>query len=451
MTEFPEGFLWGASTSAYQIEGAWNADGKGPSIWDTFAHTPGKIASGHTADVACDHYHRWAEDVALVADLGLDAYRFSVSWPRVQPTGRGAMNRAGLDFYERLVDALLAEGVQPWACLYHWDLPQALQDRGGWTERDTVQRFADYAERVMDVLGDRVRRVAILNEPSVVALVGHLFGVHAPGLTDVTAYAAATHHLNLATGMAVERLRGLGDFELGTILSLQPVHPKRDDDADRHAADLFDAAWNRAFLDPLVRGAYPDMLQLMIEPYLRDGDLDRIRRSLDWLGLNLYSRQRVEADPQSFVGMRQADPPPHAETTDMGWEVYPDALYEQLTELKEAYGNPPVYVTENGAAYPEPDEVDGELDDAARVSYLRRHLLEVQRALADGVDVRGYFVWSLMDNFEWAEGFEKRFGIVHVDFETLERTPKRSYRWYGDVVRTNAVPDAESEDEENAA
>lgn len=439
MKRFPEHFVWGASTSAYQIEGAWNADGKGPSIWDTFSHTPGKVASGHTGDVACDHYHRWEEDVALLSELGVDAYRFSVSWPRVQPTGRGAVNRAGVDFYDRLVDGLLAAGIEPWTCLYHWDLPQALQDQGGWTNRDIASRFTDWAQVVVDALGDRVTRFAMLNEPSVVAMVGHLFGVHAPGLTDLTAFASSAHHLNLATGMAVERLRSSGDLELGTILNLQPVHPRRDDDADRQAAELFDAAWNRTFLDPVMKGSYPDMVGMMIEPYLHDGDLEQIHQPLDWLGMNLYSRQRVQADPQSFVGMKQADPPPDAETTDMGWEVYPDALHEQLIELKNAYGNPPVYVTENGAAYPEPDSVDGQIDDAERVAYLRRHLEEVHRAIADGVDVRGYFVWSLLDNFEWAEGYEKRFGLVHVDFETLERHPKRSYEWYAERIRDHAI------------
>lgn len=439
MKRFPHEFVWGASTSAYQIEGAWNADGKGPSIWDTFSHTPGKVASGHTGDVACDHYHRYVEDVELLSRLGVDAYRFSVSWPRVQPTGQGAVNRAGVDFYDRLVDALLGAGIEPWVCLYHWDLPQALQDRGGWTNRDTTHRFVDWARIVSDAVGDRVDRFAMLNEPSVVAMVGHLFGAHAPGFTDISAYAAATHHLNLATGMALEQMRSEVDAELGTILNLQPVHPKRNEEADQHAAELFDAAWNRAFLDPLLKGSYPDMMAMMIDPVMQSGDLEQIHQPIDWLGMNLYSRQRVQADPHSFVGMKQADPPPDSETTDMGWEVYPDALHEQLTELKNAYGNPPVYVTENGAAYPEPESVDGQIDDTERVSYLRRHVDEVHRAIEDGVDVRGYFVWTLMDNFEWAEGYEKRFGLVHVDFETLERTPKRSFEWYRKTILEHAV------------
>ena len=445
MESFPEGFLWGASTSAYQIEGAWDADGKGPSIWDTFTHTPGNVAHGHNGDVACDHYHRWHEDVGLLRDLGVGAYRFSVSWPRLQPRGHGTLNRAGLDFYERLVDALLEAGIDPWVCLYHWDLPQALQDEGGWTVRDTVYRFADYAELVMGAIGDRVSHAAMLNEPSVVALVGHLFGVHAPGLTDITAYASSAHHQNLATGLALERVRGHEGVALGTILSLQPVHPTSEGEDDQHAAALFDAAWNGAFLDPLVHGTYPDELSMMLEPYVQEGDLDAIRRPVDWLGLNLYTRLRVEADPTSFVGMRQVDPPASAETTDMGWEVFPNALYEKLIDLKERYGNPPVYVTENGAAYPEPERVEGPVDDRDRISYLRRHLLEVHRAIGAGADVRGYFVWSLLDNFEWAEGYEKRFGIVHVDFETQKRTPKRSFEWLRDVIRANAVASDEVE------
>lgn len=444
MTSFPDEFLWGASTSAYQIEGAWAEDGKGPSIWDTFSHTPGKIASGHTGDVACDHYHRWAEDVELLSDLGVDAYRFSVSWPRIQPTGMGPVNGKGLDFYERVVDAVLAAGIDPWICLYHWDLPQALQDRGGWTDRDIVSRFSDYADIVVDRLGDRVSHVAMINEPSVVAMVGHLFGVFAPGLTDLNAYAAVTHHLNLATGVGAERVRGLTEAHVGTIMSLPPVHPRRaDDEGDQHAAALFDATWNGAYLDPLYHGRYPPLLEPMMEAHVRDGDLAQICQPLDWLGVNLYFRQKVEADFSSFVGMKPSDPAPSAETTDMGWEVTPEALHERLVDLKENYGNPVVYVTENGAAYPEPDQVDGTLEDLDRISYLRRHIAEVHRAIEDGADVRGYFVWSLLDNFEWAEGYEKRFGIVHVDFETLERTPKRSFHWFGDVIRANAVPDVD--------
>lgn len=439
MPSFPDDFLWGASTSAYQIEGAWDAGGKGPSIWDTFTHTPGKVASGHTGDVACDHYHRWAEDVAILRELGVGAYRFSVSWPRVLPTGSGAINRSGLDFYDRLVDALLDASIDPWVCLYHWDLPQALQDRGGWQDRDVVERFGDYSDVVLERIGDRVSHVAMVNEPSVAAMVGHLFGIHAPGLTDLQAYAAATHHLNLATGVGVERARSMCDAEVGTILSLPPVHPKTDDEGDQHAAELFDAAWNGAYLDPLFHGRYPAVLELMLDAHVRDGDMAQIQQPLDWLGVNLYFRQLVEADPHSFVGMKPADPDPDAETTDMGWEVSPDALHERLVDLKERYGNPPVYVTENGAAYPEPERVEAPIDDGERVSYLRRHVLEVHRAIEDGADVRGYFVWSLLDNFEWAEGFEKRFGIVHVDFETLARTPKRSYAWYQDVIRAHAV------------
>ena len=445
MEAFPDGFLWGASTSAYQIEGAWNEDGKAPSIWDTFTHQEGNVTSGHTGDVACDHYHRYREDVALLAELGVGAYRFSVSWPRVQPSGRGAANRAGLDFYDRLLDELLDAEIDPWLCLYHWDLPQALQDSGGWTSRDTAHRFVDYVGLVLDALGDRVSHLAVLNEPSVVALVGHLFGLHAPGLTDITAYASCAHHLNLATGWGVDRARAHDGLQVGTILSLQPVHAESDAEEDGHAASLFDAAWNRAFLDPLFEGTYPDEIAAMMEPYVRDGDLGQIRRPIDWLGMNLYTRLRVEADPNSFVGMRQVEPPADVETTGMGWEVFPDALFEQLVDLRERYGNPPVYVTENGAAYPEPDRADGPIDDRDRISYLQRHLQEVHRAIEDGVDVRGYFVWSLLDNFEWAEGYEKRFGIVHVDFETQRRTPKRSYQWLREVIRANAVMPLEAQ------
>ncbi len=429
MIRFPDSFVWGASTSAYQIEGAWQADGKGPSIWDAFVHQAGNVANGDTGDVACDHYHRFREDVALLRDLGAAAYRFSVSWPRVQPDGAGTVNRAGLDFYERLVDELLEAGVEPWACLYHWDLPLAQQERGGWVERDTVERFVDYARIVADALGDRVAHVAIFNEPNVAAALGHLFGLHAPGLRDPQAFAAATHHFNLATGATVEALRSYGGLELGTILSLQPVHAVRDEEEDLRMRDLFDAVSNRTVLDPILRGAYPDLVAGMLEPHVRDGDLDRIAQPLDWLGVNLYTRQRVKADAASLLGASVAGPPDGAPATDMGWEVYPEALYEQLRDLHDNYDAPPLYVTENGAAYDDGPDATGEVNDRRRIDYLAGHLEAAHRALAEGVDLRGYFAWSLLDNFEWHEGYEKRFGIVHVDYDTLERTPKRSFAW----------------------
>ena len=432
---FPADFLWGASTAAYQIEGAWNEDGRGLSIWDSFSHTPGNIADGDTGDVACDHYHRYREDVRLMAELGLQAYRFSTAWPRLFPQGRGKANPKGRDFYDRLIDELLEHDIQPWLCFHHWDLPQALQDKGGWTNRDTCEHFADYAAYVAEAYGDRVAHFLLLNEPNVVALLGHLFGIHAPGLTDLTAFAACAHHLNLATGMGLGRLRSQGDWRLGTVLNLQPVHPKTDGEDDARAAELFDAAWNRLFIDPLFKGSYPALLEGMLAPFVHSGDLAHIQQPLDLLGLNLYSRMLVQADPKSLVGMRQAHPDPDAPLTDMGWEVYPEALFEQLMELKDRYGNPEVYITENGAAFPDTLSGQGRVEDGRRIAFLEQYLAALHRALEQGANVRGYFVWSLLDNFEWAEGYAKRFGLVYVDYETQERSPKRSFRWYQQLIR----------------
>ncbi|MEX2536553.1 MAG: GH1 family beta-glucosidase [Trueperaceae bacterium] len=436
MIEFPEEFVWGASTASYQIEGAARENGRGPSIWDTFSHTPGKVAGGDTGDVACDHYHRYREDVGLMSELGLGAYRFSVAWPRIFPSGWGRPNRKGLDFYERLVDSVLEQGITPWACLYHWDLPQAVEDSGGWTARDTAYRFADYAEVVAEALGDRVGRFLMLNEPSIVALLGHLLGIHAPGRSDIAAYAAATHHLNLATGEGVSRLRKLGDWQLGTILNLEPVHGVGEDEAEvQRVVDLYDAFRNRNYLDPLFLGSYPEATSILLQPYIRDGDLETIRQPLDMLGLNLYTRVRVTADEGSLVGFRQLDPPRGALRTEMNWEVYPNALFEQLLELKERYGNPPVYVTENGAAFADAPDRAGEVHDPERIRFMAMYLSAVRRALDAGVDVRGYFVWTLLDNFEWAEGYSKRFGLVYVDYETQERIPKSSFDWYRETIR----------------
>ncbi|MEX2541928.1 MAG: GH1 family beta-glucosidase [Trueperaceae bacterium] len=446
MIEFPKEFIWGASTAAYQIEGAVHEDGRGVSIWDTFSHTAGKVAGGDTGDVACDHYHRYREDVSLMARLGIDAYRFSVAWPRVFPSGKGKPNRRGLDFYGRLVDELLERGIEPWVCLYHWDLPQALEDRGGWTARDTVHRFVDYAEVVAQSLGDRVDNFLMLNEPSIVAVLGHLLGIHAPGRSDIAAYAASTHNLNLAAGQGVARLRELGNWRLGTVLNLEPVHGVGEGEQEQRVLTLYDAFRNRNYADPLFLGTYPEATAAMMQPHVRDGDLEAIRQPLDMLGLNLYSRVRVKADPGSLVGFRQLDPPSGAQRTAMNWEVYPDALFQQLVELKERYGNPPVYVTENGAAFADRREPDGSVRDQQRIDFLAGYIGAVRRALDSGVDVRGYFVWSLLDNFEWAEGYDKRFGLVYVDYRTQERVTKASFDWYRETIRNKGFePRDESE------
>ena len=443
---FPADFTWGVSTAAYQIEGAAREGGRGASIWDVFSHTPGMVARGETGDVACDHYHRWREDLALLRELGVGAYRFSVAWPRWMPDGQGRVNAAGRDFYDRLVDGLVDIGVEPWLCLYHWDLPQALQERGGWASREVVERFGDYATSVMQVLGDRVRHVAVLNEPNAVGLLGHLLGVHAPGLTDLGAYAAATHHLNLATGDTLARLRSEHDgLRLGTIVNLQPVVAEGESPEDALAVELLEAAWNGNHLDPLVRGRYPRATEHLLAPLVHEGDMERIRQPLDWFGLNLYSQLRVAADPTSLIGLQIIDPPERVETTAMGWEVAPDALSRQLLDAQARLGEVPIVVTENGAAYRDRPGPDLEVDDLARVHYLARHVREVAAARAAGVDVRGYFVWSLLDNFEWHEGYSKRFGLVYVDYASQRRRPKRSFRWYQQLVRNGVVPDVLSE------
>jgi beta-glucosidase len=441
---FPASFTWGVSTAAYQIEGAAAEGGRGPSIWDVFSHAPGKVARGDTGDVACDHYHRWREDVELLRELGVGAYRFSIAWPRWMPDGTGPVNPAGRDFYDRLVDRLVEIGVEPWVCLYHWDLPQALQERGGWASRDVSDWFCDYAESVMAVLGDRVRHVAVLNEPNAVGLLGHLLGIHAPGITDLESYAAATHHLNLATGDALVRLRAAGSWRLGTIVNLQPVVPASDAHEDALAAQLLEAAWNGNHLDPLVVGRYPAATEPLLQAVIRSGDMERIRQPLDWFGLNLYSQLRVAADPTSLVGLRMLEPPEEVETTAMGWEVAPDALSRQLFDARARLGDVPIVITENGAAYRDRPGPDLEVDDLRRVRYLERHVREVRAALEAGVDVRGYFVWSLLDNFEWHEGYAKRFGLVYVDYATQARAPKRSFRWYRRLIEAGVVPPGDS-------
>ena len=436
--------MWGASTASYQIEGAVNEDGRGRSIWDTFSHTPGRVKNGDTGDTACDHYHRYAEDVALMRDLGLDAYRFSTSWSRLLPEGRGRPNPKGGDFYDRLIDTLLGAGITPWLCLYHWDLPQALQDKGGWQNRDIAHWFTDYAAHVAERYGDRVEHFIMFNEPHITALLGHLLGLHAPGVKSKDAYAAAIHHQNLAQGSALKMLRETSErWKLGTVFNLQPVHPATDSEEDARAAEFFDAWSNRAFLDPLFRGRYPEGVQGVLEPHIQGGDLDLIEQPVDFLGLNLYTRTRVRADKDTVLGVTQAPPSPDATLTDMGWEVYPDALYEQLMDLAQHYDNPTVFVTENGAAFPDVPTPDGSVEDDDRVAFFAQYLEALHRALSEGANVRGYFAWSLLDNFEWAEGYTKRFGLIYVDYATQRRTPKRSFEWFQELIRTHRIPSLE--------
>ena len=439
-TAFPSDFAWGAATASYQIEGAWNEDGKGESVWDRFSHTPGKVEDGDTGDVACDHYHRWREDVDLMEGLGLNAYRFSIAWPRILPNGEGHVNPVGLDFYSRLTDALLERGIEPFATLYHWDLPQALQEKGGWPERFVVEAFAAYTEVVSRRLGDRVRHWITVNEPWVNAVIGYRTGQHAPGETDLGRSVAAAHHLLLAHAAAVPILRANSPgARVGLALNLTPQHPASGSIADRVAATWVDGYINRWFLDPLSGRGYPADIVRSFEPRMdivQPGDLEAIARPVDMLGVNYYMRgiARSEAIPETENEPRTVSP--GDEITEMGWEVYPQGLYQTLARLHFNYGFPALYVTENGAAYRDEVGSEGQVEDPERRSYLHRHLREVQRAIEIGVPVHGYFVWSLLDNFEWSYGFSKRFGVVRVDFETGRRIVKSSGRWYRDLIRS---------------
>jgi beta-glucosidase len=424
---FPPGFVWGVATSAYQVEGAAHEDGRGDSIWDEFCRRPGAIRDGSSGDRACDHYHRVGEDIGLISSLGANAYRFSIAWPRVQPLGAGAWNAKGFDFYERLVDGLLERGVAPYLTLYHWDLPQALQESGGWANRDTAERFVEYATEVARRLGDRAASIATHNEPWVVAILGHETGTFAPGLKSRKVAMQVSHHLLLSHGRALQAMRELRcAAPLGIVLNQAPIHAATDAPEDLARARLDDGLTIRWYMDALLRGRYPeDVLEFLGEdaPRVAAGDMDAIREPLDFLGINYYTRNL------SGTGTPLAPVGNDREVTDMGWEVFPGGLTELLLRLKADYRLPPLYVTENGAAYRD-RLVGGRVADAERIGYLRRHIAAMADALASGVDVRGYFVWSLLDNFEWADGYSKRFGIVFVDYATQRRTLKDSAFWY---------------------
>ena len=454
---FPPGFVWGTATSAYQVEGAIDADGRGRSIWDTFAATPGAVVAGDTGAIAADHYHRYRDDVRLMAELGMRMYRFSVAWPRIQPTGSGPVNEAGLDFYRRLVDELLQAGITPNLSLYHWDLPQALQDAGGWPARETALRFADYASIVFEALHDRVPWWGTINEPWCVALLGHAAGIHAPGVRDPAQAVRTIHHVLLGHGLAIRAMRAIDPAPaLGIVLNPAPVRAATatpDAIVDR-GVRFIDGYRNRVWLDPLFQGRYPeDIATLAAERFggfpVEDGDLALISGPLDWLGINYYNDSFVAAHPgpdatnPGVEGVTEVAM--GAQRTDSGWSITPSGLRELLVSIGRDHPSaPPMLVTENGAAYDDPLTPDGSIDDARRIAYLEQHLLAVSDAIADGADVRGYLVWSLLDNFEWAEGYAKRFGIVHVDFGTLRRTPRRSARWYRDVIARNAVGSTEA-------
>jgi beta-glucosidase len=444
---FPEGFLWGVATSAQQIEGGYDEDGRGESIWDRLASTPGRIADGSDATVACDHYHRWREDINLLKWLGVSSYRFSIAWPRVMPDGR-KINAAGLDFYDALVNALLEAGIRPFVTLYHWDLPQALQGRGGWGSRDTAGAFVEYTEAVARRIGDRVTYWATHNEPWCIATLGHEEGEHAPGHRDPEEALRVAHHVLLSHGWVAGVLRQISPgSEVGVVLNLVPVWPASESAADKEAARRFDGSFNRWYLDPLFLGRYPedaiadrvrrDHLATTDLPFVEAGDLDAISAPLDFLGVNYYSRVVVRADaagePVAFAPVSQEA------LTDMHWEVFPQGLYDLLIRLKDEYNPRTIFITENGVAYSDGPDRDGRIADVRRIKYLRSHLLMAHRAMQANVPLRGYFVWSLLDNFEWAHGYTKRFGLYWVDFNTLQRIPKDSALWYRGVIAANAV------------
>jgi beta-glucosidase len=429
-------FVWGVSTASYQIEGAVQEGGRGPSIWDRFCRQRGRIANGDTGDVACDHYHRYAEDIDLMRALGVGAYRFSVAWPRILPSGRGAANVAGVAFYDRLIDALLAAGIEPWLCLYHWDLPQALDDRGGWISRDCALWFADYVAVVARRFGDRVKRFATFNEPSVFTLLGYAWGLHAPGIADRTAHLRAIHHVNLGHGAGVEVLRSLVPAaSIGAIHNYQPCYPSPDTAENAAAAQLLDAYWNGAFPDPQLLASYPPSIAGAIEPYQQPGDIAAICRSIDWFGLNHYSPIYCKADAGAHLGFSFSNAPAHLDRTGIGWPIYPDGFRETLTKVADRY-RLPIYVLENGYGGPEQPDASGEIKDLARIEYLQAYTQAMKAAIGAGADVRGYFAWSLLDNFEWAEGYLQRFGLIHVDYASQRRTPKASAGWYAQMIAT---------------
>ncbi len=447
MPKFPKDFTWGSATAAYQIEGAWNEDGKGPSIWDVFSHKKGKIKNGDTGDRACDHYHRHREDIEIMKEIGLEAYRFSISWPRILPQGKGTINQPGIDFYSHLVDLLLEAGIRPFVTLYHWDLPQALQKEGGWNNRSSAGWFADYAETVVKHLGDRVEDWITLNEPFIFSSAGYITGDHAPGFRNPWKYFSTVHHALLAHGRALEVIhQGPGDNRAGITLDLRPLYPATDSEKDRYAVTMADKAMRRLFLDPLFKGHYPEDYfesHKMFFPEIDDADLKEISRPIDFLGINNYSRDPIRYVwwlPKNYFWPGLRDIPEGEFVRDgvqysaMGWEVYPPSLYEVLIYLKEEYGNPVTIITENGAPFDDRLE-NGRVHDRKRIDLLDGYIRYLHKALDEGARCEGYFVWSFLDNFEWAEGYSKRFGLVHVDYDTCERTIKDSGYWYRDHIR----------------
>lgn len=440
---FPKNFTWGVATSAYQIEGAWNEDGRGVSIWDTFSHTKGRIVNDENGDVAADHYHRWKDDFALMSELGVKAYRFSTAWPRILPAGTGAVNKKGLDFYDRIVDEALKRKIEPYVCLFHWDLPQALQDQGGWPKREITEHFAEYARVVAGRLGDRVKVWLTHNEPWVAAFIGYFLGDHAPGKKDIGAAVKALHHLLLSHGLAAEAIRAEAKqpVKVGLTLNLNPVHPATDSKKDKEAAKRVDMFMNRIVLDPLLKGTSPiqeaAIANLLVGKVIHDGDLAKIRQ-LDLLGVNYYSRTVMKhSNKIPVVNVEQVYPEGN-EYSGM-WEIYPEGMYETLKLVWDYKPTCELMVTENGVPVPDGVDFDGRVRDERRIRYLRNHLAQVHRAIKDGIPVKGYFHWSLMDNFEWSLGYGPRFGLVYVDWKTQKRIVKDSGRWFAKAIAENAV------------
>lgn len=449
-TSFPKDFYWGATTSSYQVEGAWNEDGKGLSIWDRFAHTPGKIKNGDTGDVACDSYHRWSEDLALAKAMNLNSYRFSISWPRIQPTGSGSANQAGIDYYSRMVDALLEAKIRPLLTLYHWDLPQALQDAGGWPNRDTADRFSDYVAAVARALGDRVSDWILFNEPAAFVDLGYLEGTHAPGHRSLLEFLRASHVVNLAQGAGFRSLKALlPKARVGTAFSMSSCEPATDSEEDKLAAERAHAVTNLWFLETALHGQYPDAFTFLPERAMgiKSGDMEKMRAPLDFIGINLYYRTIASAAtglerltrvqnwlfPVKMVGGEQGP------KTDIGWEVWPKSLHDLVMRITREYHCPVIEITESGCAYNDGPDASGAIHDSRRIDYHAQYLGALQQAMQEGADVRGYHAWSLIDNFEWAEGYSQRFGLAYVDFKTLQRTIKDSGRWYARVAARNAV------------
>ncbi|MBC8062430.1 MAG: beta-glucosidase [Clostridiaceae bacterium] len=445
--KFHENFVWGSATAAYQIEGAANEEGRGASIWDRFSHIEENIVNGDTGDVACDHYHRYKDDIKLMKEMGLKGYRFSISWSRIFPTGRGMVNQKGIDFYNSLVDELIKNGIEPAVTLYHWDLPQALEDIGGWGNRDTVDYFVEYATYMFKLLGDRVKKWSTHNEPWVAAFAGNLAGRHAPGNTDLKLAVQVSHHLILSHAKAVEVYKKLNhkDGKIGIVLDLHPIVPATDSKEDYDTSILVDGYQNRWFLDAVLKGKYPeDILKFykekLVDPVIMPGDMEIIAgNSMDYLGVNYYFRKVVKRSPHNKIFQFEEVKPEGAEYTEMNWEVYPRGLYDLLIRIKEEYNNPHIYITENGAAFKDDKIVNGVVDDEDRLRFLSGHFDEAYKAIEAGVKLDGYYVWSLMDNFEWALGYSKRFGLIFIDFKTQERIWKKSAIWYKGVIKNNGI------------